>query len=398
MRHLTLALVLSAIPAAAFGQAVSCPDCRHVASYFRGEGGFIGTVADGADEVGFVASCGSVSITGPARIAGGTAAQLFNHGNGLACDREGGSLEIAGLKDGGWYWITDETNSAVGNLVSRDILDNDTVELTSAGDGVTMMAGSGAVFVKETATGRVGILPNILPEPRTDPLRKCGYNDRGTAGTSATATADQDNARFTRRASECALGDGGSVALATTTNSVTGATTTVADKASVVRPNGTGEVVVTIDLWGNGSGHFTTATTGHALLGQSAAATTTLRDVARLTGVTYSARLGSGPTAADFVSGTAAGGITMDTTTTTNVVTFSIAADDDYCSDDNNHPVAVSVTATISAASDAAQVTPSIKRNSTTNAVGGTSFTVVCGSASSSASVEAAGRRQQENS
>ena len=251
MRHFTLALVLSAIPAAAFGQAVSCPDCRHVASCFGGEGGFIGTVADGADEVVFVASCGSVSTTGAARIAGGPAAQLFNHGNGLACDREGGSLEIAGLKDGGWYWITDETNSAVGNLVSRDILDNDRVELTSA-----------------------------------------GADDRGTAGTSATATADQDNARFTRRASERALGDGRAVALATTMNSFTGATTTVADKASVVRPNDTGEVVVTIDLWGNGSGHFTTATTGHALLGQSAAATTTLRDVARLTGVTYSARLG----------------------------------------------------------------------------------------------------------
>ena len=239
----------------------------------------------------------------PVRITGGAAAQLFNHGNGLACDREGGSLEIAGLKDGGWYWITDETNSAVGNLVSRDILDNDTVELTSAGDGVTMMAGSGAVFVKEAATGRVGILPNILPKPRMDPPRKCGYNDRGTAGTSATATADQDNAQFTRRASECALGDGGAVALATTTtNSFTGATTTVADKASVVRPNGTGSVVVTVDLWGNGSGHFTTAATGHALLGQSAAATTTLRDVARLTGATYSARLGAGPTAADLVS------------------------------------------------------------------------------------------------
>ena len=377
MRRFTLALALSAIPAAVFGQTVSCPDCRHVASWFRGEGGFIGTVADGADEVVFVTSCGSVSTTGQVRVADGTAAQLFNHGNGLACDREGGSLEIAGLKDGGWYWITDEMNSAVGNLVPRDILDNDTVELTNAGDGVTMTAGRGAVFLKETATGRVGILPNILPEPPAPALRKCGYNDRGTPGTSATATADQDNARFTRRASECALGDGGAVTVATRTNPVTGAVTMAPDKAGIVRPNGTNQVVVTIDLWGNGSGHFTTAATGHALLGQSLAATTTLRDVARLTGVTYSARLGAGD-AADFVSGAAAGGITMDTTTTTNVVTFTIAADDDYCGEDNDHAATVSVTATMSAG-DAAQVTPSINRDSTTNAVGGTSFTVVCG-------------------
>ncbi len=406
MRPFTLALALSAIPAAALGQAVSCPDCRHVASWFRGEGGFIGTVADGADEVVFVASCGSVSTTGKARVGGGTAAQLFNHGNGLACDREGGSLEIAGLKDGGWYWITDESNSAVGNLVSRDILGNDPVELTTAGAGVTMSMGTGAVFLRETATGRVGILPNILPEPRMDALRKCGYNDRGTTGTSATATADQDNARFTRRDSECALGNGGAVALATTPHSITGATRTVANKGTVVRPSGSGTVVVTIDLWGNGSGHFATAADGHALLGHAAAATTALRSAARLRNVSYSARLGSGPTAAALTSDAAAvGGITMNagpadgtTDANSNRATLTIAADEDYCSKDNNEPAAVTVTALMADAASAAQVTPSIQRNSATNAVGGTSFTVVCGSASSSASVEAAGGARQENS
>jgi hypothetical protein len=413
MRHVTLALAFSAIPAATLGQAVSCPDCRHVASYFRGEGGFIGTVADGADEVVFVASCGSVSTTGEARVAGRTAAQLFNDGNGLACDREGGSLEIAGLKDGGWYWITDENNSAVGNLVSKEILANESVELTSAGAGVTMMAGSGAVFVKETATGRVGILPNILPEPRVDVTRKCGFADRGRNASTATLK------RFVRVTNECEMGDGGTILLATTTNSFTGATTRVMEKGSVVRPSGTGQVVVSADLWGNGSGHFTTDPTADltsaaevsALLGHPSVSGAARS--ARLTGVTFSAKLGTGPTAADLVADTEAGGVTMDLTpddgsggTIANLVTFTIGADSAYCNADppRNNSVVVAVTATMpaadatSTAGNAAQLTPYIARHPTSGVVGGTSFAVVCGSSSSSASLEAAGGPQQENS
>ena len=89
-----------------------------------------------------------------------------------ACDADEGSFDIGPITDGGWYWINDEDNSAIGNLVAKDTLDNAATELTGAGDGVTMMAGNGAVFVKETATGRVGILPNILPNPPAGrPLR-----------------------------------------------------------------------------------------------------------------------------------------------------------------------------------------------------------------------------------
>ncbi len=377
MKHILVALALCALPAATFAQSAACQACDHVAPYFRGEGGFIATVAEGADEVVFVASCGNVTTTGEVTPGGATVAQLFTYRNGLACDGDGGSLEIAGVEDGGWYWITDARNSAVGSLVSMDVLDNDTADITDAGEGVTMTMRKGAVFLKEGRTGRVGILPNILPEPPAPESRKCGFNDRGPTGTDPAAGANAANARYTRRLSECVLGDGGTIVLATTTNTFTGATTMVEDKSTLTRPGGTGSTVVTVDLWGNHSGHFTTDAAGHALLGQPTVAMARGGRERRLTGVTYSAKLGSGPTEADF-AGTALAGITMDTSTTANVVTFTIEADDDYCSDDNDHSATVSVTALMTDAASTAQVTPSRTRNSTSGAVGATSFSVVC--------------------
>ncbi len=186
MKHLLVAVAFFALPAAALAQSVSCQTCDHVVSYFRGEGGFIATVAEGVDEVVFVAFCGNVTTTGEVKTGGGTVAQLFTYRNGLACDEDDGSLEIAGVTDGGWFWITDDMSSAVGNLVAKDLFDakgmalGDTVEITSAGDGVTMMAGKGAVYLKETASGRVGILPNILPEPPMDPASVCGPRQSDT--------------------------------------------------------------------------------------------------------------------------------------------------------------------------------------------------------------------------
>ena len=249
MRRFTLALALSAIPAAAFGQTVSCPDCRHVASWFRGEGGFIATVADGADEVVFVASCGSVSITGEARVSGGTAAQIFDHRNGLACDRDGGSLEIAGLKDGGWYWITDDRNSAVGSLVSKDILDRETADITSAGAGVEMTPGKGAVYLKETATGRVGILPNILPEPPAGPALLCGPR----------RSPDWPYPYDRQAASGCMLGGGGTK-IRLVGPGAYGARAAVAT-GMVTRPT-TGSITVTADLWVDESGSYSTNAAG----------------------------------------------------------------------------------------------------------------------------------------
>ncbi len=397
MKHIMIALVLCAIPAVAVGQTVSCDDCTHAVSYYMGEGGLIATADEDVEMVTYVATCGGITRSGELTPNDdGVVSMLLSMDNDLACastavDDDGvtkNSLEIGPVMDGGWYWITDDMNSAVGNLVAKDVLDNDPVKLTGAGDGVSMMPGKGAVYVKQASTGRVGILPTILPEPPMEALRKCGADDKGSTGTSATATVDAANARFVRRTTKCALGDGGTITLATTTNTFTGGTTRVMDKGTVVRPSGTGAVVVTVDLWGNGSGHFLTSpTAGHALLGQSSVGMSALRPVARLTGVTYTAKLGSGPTGSDFADGTANGGITMDTSTTPNVVTFTIRADPAYCKSTApvaNNPAPVSVTAVITA-EGAALVTPSIARHATTGVAGSTSFTVVCGSASSSA-------------
>jgi hypothetical protein len=381
-KYVLIAPVLCAIPAMAFGQAtVSCPEdrCTHIVSVFKGEGGLIAEV-DGADMATWVAACDGVIRTGELPPNDdGVIAMVFDLNNGLACDADGGSFELGPVKDGGWYWITDAPSSASGNLLAKDVLDNTETTLTDAGPGVEKTPGKGATLLRETSTGRMGILPTILPVAATSEaeVRKCGFNDRGSNGTDANATADQANAQYTRRLSECALGDGGTITLATTTNSFTGTTTAVADKSTLTRPAGTGSVVVTIDLWGNHSGHFTTATTGHALLGQPSIAMSDLRAVGRLTGVTWSAKLGAGPTRADLANGVAQGGITM-AGSDTNVVTFTIQSNDDYCSDDNNHSATVSVTALMTDAASAAQTTPSRTRNSTSMVVGGTSFTIVC--------------------
>ena len=175
-----------------------CDECTHVASVYMGEGGFIAT-ADGADMVTWVASCGGVTRSGELMPNDdGVVSGLWT--GDLACMADGGgSFEIGPVMDGGWFWVTDETNSAVGGLVAEEVVENnETTAITSAGDGVSMTMGEGAVYLKEAASGRVGILPNILPEPPPTPAAICGPR----------ADSDGD---YTRQAtSSCMLGDGGS--------------------------------------------------------------------------------------------------------------------------------------------------------------------------------------------
>ncbi|MYA08286.1 MAG: hypothetical protein F4060_15260 [Holophagales bacterium] len=245
MKHILVAVAFCALPATALAQGVVCQACDHVAPYYRGEGGFIATVAEGADEVVFVASCGNVTTTGEVGTGGGTVAQLFTFRNGLACDRDDGSLEIAGVEDGGWYWITDAANSAVGSLIGKDALDNEPTAIANAGPGVSMTMGKGAVFLKETATGRVGILPNILPEPRPPDAVLCG--PRYDAVTES--FSDQ-------QASSCMLGDGGTKIrlLGPGAHGRRGMIT-----SGVVTRPATGDLVVNADLWVDESGSYSTA-------------------------------------------------------------------------------------------------------------------------------------------
>jgi hypothetical protein len=365
MKHIRVALALCALPATAFAQDVVCHACDHVAPYFRGVGGFIGTVADGVDEVTFVASCGSVTTTGQARIHGDTASQLFNRGNGAACDQEGGTLEIAGLEDGGWYWITDDTNSAVGNLVAKDVLENETTDITSAGDGVTMTVVKGAVYLKEVATGRVGILPNILPEMTMEPaaVNNCSFTTSGTT--------------HTRETTACMLGDGRtSLLVQGPTNIFTGKRDPLGANAMVTRPV-SGSVTVVADLWGNGSGHFTTDAAGDARLGHPGGT--------RLPAMISAVLVGDGAAADTPIESSEVGGMTLDAATTTSLGELTIGADSAYCGTTANHTATVKFTATIASDMDRDVVTPSIvagDRGAAAGVAATHTIMVVCPSAS----------------
>ena len=384
LKILMVALALLAIPAFAFGQVdVSCDSCTHDVSVYMGEGGVVAT-ADGAEKVTWVTTCSGVTRSGELTADDdGMVAALFSMDNGLACMATGkdmGSFQIGPVKDGGWFWITDDMNSAVGALVGKDIQDNDTVEITSAGAGVTMSAGTGAVYLKETATGRVGILPTIVAEPPTAPPTKCGYTG-SFSGTSPGKPVQ----------TSCMLGDGKTMMVATSTNAITGGSVTIMDKGTVTRPGGDGQAQIVIDLWGNGSGHYvaTHATAGNGISAgrghAGLAASATARPLARFTGVSYTVQVGSGaPGGGETVTtGTAVGGV--DYTQSDSAATVTVAKDADYCSKTANHTATVTVTANMTDANDADQVVPSVVRTASganEGKVGSMSFNVMCPAAS----------------
>ena len=327
--YLMFALLIGAASTMAFGQKVECNGCTHDVSVYMGEGGLIAETD--ADKVVWVTRCDGVTVSGDLTPnAAGKVSMLFNDANGLACHSAGGSMELGPIMAGGWYWITDEMNSAVGNLVDKDVLENATVPLTSAGDGVTVTEGSGAVYLKETATGRVGILPNILPEPPTAPTAvppKCG----GT------------------RQTKCTLGDGGVMISAKGPADVyTGDRPTIKDKGTVRRPASTGgNVLVTFDLRPEPGYLFS----GTLPLNASFAATYNDLDTGNL----------------ETLSETASDGM-LWTVSDSYVATLDLANDTTtYCpttAGSTKSTAVVTVTATV-ATSNLGQITPSIVANKT---------------------------------
>ena len=209
MKHITIALVICAIPAVAFGQlgvvidgakaVVVCPqnEC-YAAPYFAGTGGFVamGSTMDVAatadkneamDSVAVAVSCGNVVETMKfTPDEDGMVRQAFDETNGLACAAGGGSFVIDGIEEGGWYWINDTMSSAVSSLVPLNVYGNDRVTPVDPG-GVTITPAamfsasspglaataymSAASYVKHEMSGRVGIIPHILP---TEPIATCG--------------------------------------------------------------------------------------------------------------------------------------------------------------------------------------------------------------------------------
>lgn len=385
-------LIACAVPAMAFGQSVTCDVCTHDVSVYYGSGGFIAETD--ADEVVWVASCNGVTVSGEEPPNDdGIVSMLFNDENGLSCDDddEKNRFQLGPVNDGGWFWITDEKSSAIGSLVSHDVLDNEPVMPVKAGDGVTMMPGRGAYYLKETATGRVGVFPTILPEPPTEALRKCGFS--GAATTASPAKPINTG---------CALGDGKTITLATITDGLTGDVRRIHDKGTITRPSGTGSIEIEVDLWGNGTGHYVTTHDPDtdngisAMRGQSSVALEDERASTRLTGVTYVVRRGGqgaepgvevmDSETEDATDGGAADDGLARTAAGNDMVTITVTSDSDYCSKDNNHPATVTVTAVMATAADAGQITPAVARSTRSDpvgVVGSTSFVVVCRSQAS---------------
>ena len=381
--YLMVALILCAIPAVAFGQDVSCDACTHEVSVYSGEGGLIAT-ADDAEMVTYVATCEGVTRSGElAANADGVVATLITMENGLAChgDDEDNELQLGPIMDGGWFWITDDMNSAVGNLVAQDVLDNETTDITSAGTGVTMEMGKGAVYLKETSTGRVGILPNILPMPEMDPV---AVNTCSFTGTGATAAAETSN---------CMLGNGGStLQVQGPTNVFTGKRPDLGANAMVTRP-ASGEVTVQADLWGNGTGHYTAGTVDNtavfANLGHPGGT--------RLTATIAASLASTGPGDGENIDGTGPGGsegagVTFDGTTTASLGVLTIGSDDAYCNPTAKPPVNHTATVTFTASLDATQKAQVVPTLTTTPAAGGVAarhtIMIVCPSASANMGTE----------
>ncbi len=172
-------LLAGAVPALALGQSVnivcSAESC-HFAPYFRGEGGFVGERAPThVDDRGaplpirFVLECGRVTVSGEVEPdADGIIRQLLTGREGLACWGDGGTFELRGLRDGGWYWINDRRNSAVSPLVRLGARANpETKPFDPGGVTMTTIRRGAATYVKHEPTGRVGIIPNILPVAAT---------------------------------------------------------------------------------------------------------------------------------------------------------------------------------------------------------------------------------------
>ncbi len=259
------AILVGAFPALLPGQvSIDCPEATcQIAPYFEGTGGFVGEAAvmDNTEttevnegEVNFFIVCGNVttqrSVTPD---SGGIVRQALTAADGLACEAEGGgTIEIDGLKDGGWYWINDDTNSAVTALIRKDSLGHPQTMPTDPG-GVVLKSveGGAATFAKHEPSGRVGIIPHIVPRK---PVPACG------------GAADD-------RTAECVLGTSAGWSLA-------------ASPSSVTRPAAGAEAVeVTVTL--TGTRFITTGTV---------AATANLDDLhSSVTGVALSDANGTAP-------------------------------------------------------------------------------------------------------
>jgi hypothetical protein len=220
-----------------------CPEeACHVLPWFRGEGGLIGKARPGIEEVAWYAVCGDAGVSASLEPDGGDiVSMLFSANNGLACERDDGEFRIRGLVDGGWYWITHEENSAVSSLIPRGVLGNRRSDPANPGwPGLTFTPSrDGSVsFVREVASGRVGILPHIIPLPGEPEPPRCGQYKDG----------DEEDAGTLQRTDDCLLDAVYSVRVTMGPGSGPGSAVT---SGQVFRPL-SGTTTLTLGLYGTG--------------------------------------------------------------------------------------------------------------------------------------------------
>lgn len=192
-------------------------DCEggecYVVPLARGSGGFVGRARSRAGGVTAVLVCQGIGTTKvvtrelvPDR--GGVVSALFGVDDGrndaLFCESgQDAAIEIVGLTEGGWYWLSDESGTAVAPMLSRDVLDNRKVRPVNPGSRDILIEANRAdtaSFVKQFSTGRVGILHHVPPEPEFK-LEPCGPVKDGEL--------EDGSPRYFSRETGCAMGDGG---------------------------------------------------------------------------------------------------------------------------------------------------------------------------------------------
>ena len=366
MKHITIALVLCAIPAMAFGQAADCEGCSHQVPIYMGAAGLIAT-ADGADMVNYKATCGNVTRTGEMMADDDGIVTMLLDGD-LVCDDEDGTFELGPIMDGGWFWMHMGDNSGVGNLVANGILMNEMTAITDPGDSVEITDGAGASLLMHTS-GRFGILPNILPEPPAPDATRCG--------------AFRVNATtVSQRTAGCMMGDGSTMVRFLYDGSF-GRTDHSVGSATLYRSTNS-DTSVSLDLWTTGGIVSTDLTaapagTGYNGLGFGLSLTAGGDGVSATVGDFQSdltAALGS----ANATLTTTAGDATDDPDVINDsdhvTITFESSAASPYCTATSSRDAVLS----IKLVSDQADLLPAVKNLGTATAMhhGEATLTIKC--------------------
>jgi len=192
MKHITIAMVLCAIPAMAFGQAgaaepvkVAVAGCEgggcYTVPYFKGD---VGVVVKAMGDVAWVSTCGPVTMSDTMMMAteeepgghmkGDVLVMSFMDGMGCHADK-GGSLTIHGADSGGWYWVNGMNNSAVSTLLPYELMGTGEEMMPALPDGTMHTSMDDATMVMG-GPGLIGIIPHHnAMAPMPDPAM-CGGN------------------------------------------------------------------------------------------------------------------------------------------------------------------------------------------------------------------------------